>query len=103
MAEVRKQYPDALIESHFDKEAYGERVGHIEVPWPKRKMNLFKTFLKNLASLIIPKGDSAIRLPMLMATLTDLVKFIVSFQTLLSLSSKLLYIDKPNQTRKTKL
>jgi hypothetical protein len=42
-------------------------------------------------------------LPMLMATLTDLVKFIVSFQTLLSLSSKLLYIDKPNQTRKTKL
>lgn len=26
-AEVRKQYPDALIESHFDKEAYGERVG----------------------------------------------------------------------------
>jgi hypothetical protein len=38
---------------------------------------------------------------MLMATLTDLVKFIVSFLTSLSLSSKLLYIDKPNQTRKT--
>jgi|LakMenEpi03Aug12_release.lakeMendotaPanAssembly.Ray.scaffolds.fasta_scaffold30978_8 hypothetical protein len=27
LAEVRKQYPDALIESHFDGEAYRERVG----------------------------------------------------------------------------
>lgn len=27
LAEVRKQYPDALIESHLDGEAYNERVG----------------------------------------------------------------------------